>query len=140
MSYTIKDVSDRLKLSPYAIWFYDKKGLLPFVLRNHAGNREFTESDINMMQTICCLKDTGMQIKNIKQYIDLCMKGTDTIALRGEILSDHKKEIHRQMEKLNENLNLLNAKIEVYESPDAEEIIGERLQRAAEEKRVAVLK
>ena len=69
MNYSINDVAVRFKLSVHTIRFYDKKGLLPFVLRNQKGNRVFTESDLNMIQTICCLKDTGMLIRDIKKYI-----------------------------------------------------------------------
>jgi len=67
-----------LGLSIYTIRFYDKEGLLPFVSRNKSGNREFTESDLNLFKMICCLKKTGVQIKDIKKYIDLCMKGAGT--------------------------------------------------------------
>jgi len=80
--YTIKDISKILGLSIYTIRFYDKQGLLPFVSRNKSGNRAFTESDLDLFKMICCLKKTGMQIKDIKKYIDLCMKGASTIDLR----------------------------------------------------------
>lgn len=140
MNYTINDVAVRFHLSPHTIRFYDKKGLLPFVLRNHHRNREFTESDVSMMQTICCLKDTGMLIKDIKQYIDLCMEGTDTIERRRELLEEHKKDILGQIKMLEENLDLLDLKLEAYRSPDAVKIIGTRLQKAAKEKRASGLK
>ena len=93
-----------------------------------------------MIQTICCLKDTGMPIRDIKKYIDLCMKGTETIALRNELLNKHKKEILKQIDMLKDNLSLLNLKIEAYESSNAVEIITERLKKAAEEKRISNLK
>ena len=77
LTYTIKDVAKIFGLSIYTIRFYDKEGLLPFVSRNKSGNRVFTESDVNLIKTICCLKNTGMQIKDIKKYIDFCMEGTE---------------------------------------------------------------
>ena len=140
MNYSINDVAVRFKLSVHTIRFYDKKGLLPFVLRNQKGNRVFTESDLSMIQTICCLKDTGMSIRDIKKYIDLCMKGTETITLRNELLNKHKKEILKQIDMLKDNLSLLNLKIEAYESSNAVEIITERLKKAAEEKLISNIK
>jgi DNA-binding transcriptional MerR regulator len=119
----------------YTIRFYDKEGLLPFVSRNKSGNREFTESDINLFKVICCLKNTGMQIKDIKKYIDLCMEGTDTIEVREKLLMEHRKEIIKQMDTLKENLGLIDFKIEIYKSPDAVEIINEQLKKASDEKR-----
>ncbi|MFL0196290.1 MerR family transcriptional regulator [Clostridium sp. WILCCON 0269] len=135
MTYSIKDVSQILGLSIYTIRFYDKKGLLPFVSRNKSGNREFTESDLNLFKVICCLKNSGMQIKDIKKYIDFCMEGASTIDARKKILLEHRKEIMQQMEELNKNLEIVDFKIEIYESPNAIEIINEQRKQAYEEKR-----
>lgn len=122
-------------ISIYTIRFYDKEGLLPFVLRNKAGNRVFTESDVGLFRTICCLKDTGMQIKDIKKYIDLCMEGTDTIDLRKKLLLEHQEVIMSQINALNKNLDYIRWKIEKYGSADAFEIITEERRMVYEEKR-----
>ena len=135
MTYTIKDISKILGLPIYTIRFYDKMGLLPFVSRNKSGNREFTESDLGLFKIICCLKNTGMQIKDIKKYIDLCMEGSGTIDLRKELLLKHQKEIINQIDALNENLDLIHLKIEMYESPNAIEIINQQRKKSSDEKR-----
>ena len=135
MSYTINQVATMFDISAYTIRFYDKEGLLPFVSRNKSGNREFTESDLNLFKIIYCLKNTGMQIKDIKKYIDLCMEGTDTINVRQKLLTEHRNEIMKQMEGLKENLSLIDAKIEIYKSPDAVKIVNEQLKKAYNEKR-----
>lgn len=135
MIYTINEVANIFGISAYTIRFYDKEGLLPFVARNKSGNREFTESDVNFFKIICCLKNTGMQIKDIKKYIDLCMEGTDTIDVRKKLLMEHRKEIIKQMGILKENLGLIDSKIEIYKSPDAVEIVNEQSKKASDEKR-----
>jgi len=132
--YAIKDVAKILGLSIYTIRFYDKEGLLPFVLRNKSGNRVFTESDLSQFRTICCLKNTGMQIKDIKKYIDLCMEGASTIDLRKKLFLEHQEVIINQIKALNENLNLIRSKIEKYESPNAVEIINEQRRKVHDEK------
>ena len=134
MIYAIKDVAKILGLSIYTIRFYDKEGLLPFVLRNKSGNRVFTESDLSQFRTICCLKNTGMQIKDIKKYIDLCMEGASTIDLRKKLFLEHQEVIINQIKALNENLNLIRSKIEKYESPNAVEIINEQRRKVHDEK------
>lgn len=134
MTYTIKDVAKILGLSIYTIRFYDKEGLLPFVSRNKSGNREFTESDLNLFKMICCLKKTGMQIKDIKKYIDFCMEGVGTIDLRKKLLLEHQKIIINQIDSLNENLDLIHLKIAMYESPNAVEIINEQRKKSSDEK------
>ncbi len=134
MSFTINDIAKQFKLSPHTIRFYDKEGLLPFVSRNKSGNREFTESDLNLFRLICCLKNTGMSIKGIKKYIDLVMEGSDTIVQRYRLLKDHRSEIIKQMEALQDNLSLIDSKIETYRSPEAAKIIKEKLGMVSEEK------
>jgi len=134
MTYTVKDVAKLFGLSIFTIHFYDKEGLLPFVSRNKSGNREFTESNLNMIQTICCLKNTGMQIKDIKKYIDFCMEGTGTIDSRQKLLSAHRKEIIAHIDALNENLKLIDSKIKIYDSPNAVEIINKKIEKVIDEK------
>lgn len=91
-TYSIKEVADYFHLPISTIHYYDKKGLLPFVSKNEAGYRVFSESDFGFIKTICCLKNTGMPIKDIRTYIDLCMQGTASIQQRRELLQQHKKK------------------------------------------------
>lgn len=134
-TYSIKDVADYFDLSISTIRFYDKKGLLPFVSKNEAGYRVFTESDMNFIYTICCLKDTGMPIKKIKLYIDLCMAGPSTINQRKTILSEHKKQVLIQQKKLQENLKEIDKKIKRYDSKEAITTINAQIQYVAQEKK-----
>ena len=135
MIYSIKDISEIFGISIYTIRFYDKEGLLPFVTRNKSGKRVFTESNVKMIQTLCCLKNTGMQIKDIKKYIDLCMEGVVTIDSRKKLLFEHRKEVVAHINALNENLNLIDSKIKIYDSPNAVEIINEKIRYFNDEQR-----
>lgn len=135
MTYTIKDVSEITGLSIFTLRFYDKEGLLPFVSRNKSGIRVFTESDISQIKTICCLKNTGMQIKDIKKYIDFSMEGAVSIDARKKLFMEHRNEIISQINALTENLKLIDSKLEVYTSPNAAKIINEQIKRVNEEKR-----
>lgn len=134
MIYTIKDVSKISGLSIFTIRFYNKVGLLPFVLKNNSGIRVFTESDVNLIQMICCLKNTGMKIKDIKKYIDMCMEGTDTIDSRKKMLLEHRKEILANIDALNDNLKLIDSKIESYDSRNAAQIVNAQLKKLNDEK------
>jgi DNA-binding transcriptional MerR regulator len=121
---------------PYLlIILYDKESLLPFVSRNKAGIRVFTASDLLLIQTICYLKNTGMQIKDIREYIHFCMEGASTIDSRKKLLTEHRKEIIAQINALHENLKLIDSKIQIYASPNATEIINEQIWFVDEEKR-----
>lgn len=82
MTYTIKEAAEQSGLSVYTLRFYDKAGLLPFVARNPAGYRVFTDGDLNLLHTIQCLKNTGMKINDIRTYITLVMQGVGSVDSR----------------------------------------------------------
>lgn len=114
--YTINEVAEKCDLSVHTIRYYDKEGLLPFITRDKSGNREFSEQSLELIRLICCLKNTGMPIKEIKQYIDLLMEGDPTSEMRRRMLADHRKEVVRQINDLKKNLNLIDLKISRYDS------------------------
>ena len=114
--HTINEVANICNVSPYTIRFYDKEGLLPFISRNSTGNRQFSDSDLNVIKLICCLKNTGMQVKEIKKYIDLAMQGAETTVQRKQIMIDHRKEVISQIDNLKKNLNIIDLKIALYDS------------------------
>jgi DNA-binding transcriptional MerR regulator len=114
--YSINDVAEICDLSAYTIRFYDKEGLLPFITRNNTGNRQFSENDLEMIKLICCLKNSGMQIKDIKKYIDLFMVGDSTASMRKQMMIDHRKSVIKQISDLKKQQSIIELKIAFYDS------------------------
>lgn len=114
--YSINEIAKLCDLSVYTIRFYDKEGLLPFVTRSKAGNRQFSENDLDMIKLICCLKNSGMAIKDIKRYIDLFMEGDSTAPCRKQMMIDHRKSILSQIGDLKKQLSIIELKIAFYDS------------------------
>lgn len=115
MGYSIAEVSEKTHLTPHTLRYYEKEGLLPFVDRSSSGNRDFKEKDLEWLELICCLKNTGMPIKKIKEYISLCLKGDSTIDIRREIFLKHREDVLNQMAELEKNLEKINCKINYYD-------------------------
>lgn len=120
MTYTINEVAVKFGLSAHTIRYYDKEGILPFVRRNKAGNRQFDEVDVDWIRLVCCLKNTGMALKDIKAYSDLARKGSDTGAARKKMLQQHRKNVLQQINQLQQDLKLIDAKINFYDDPENE--------------------
>ena len=116
MRYSIAEVAERTRLTPHTLRYYEKEGLLPFVDRSDTGNRVFKEKDLEWLELICCLKNTGMSIKQIKEVIALSLKGDDTLEIRREIFIRHRAEVLSQIEELHKNLDKINCKINYYDS------------------------
>lgn len=128
MDYTIKEASELTGLSIHTLRFYDKSGLLPMVGRTETGNRIFTDSDIEWIQTICCLKDTGMPLKEIKYYIDLFMKGTSTLSERRQIFIDHRVALMKKIAELEKNLEIVEHRIQFYDEACAVYAMRDQLE------------
>lgn len=110
MIYTIGEMAKKLGVAPSTLRYYDKEGLLPFVERSKSGIRVFKDSDYAWLQIIECLKKTGMQLKNIKLFIEMAMQGDATIELRLSLIIKQKEAIQKQIAELEETLRMLEFK------------------------------
>jgi len=90
--------------------YYDKEGFLPFVDRNAAGRRRFKDNDFNFLEVIVCLKEAGVPVKQIGDFIDLCMTGDTTLQARYDFLDDHEAELEAKMARLQHTLDFLRWK------------------------------
>lgn len=114
MAYTIKQAAERTGLTEHTIRYYDREGLLPLLKRTDSGIRSFSDTDLDWLGLICCLKNSGMPIETIKQFMSLCLQGERTVEERREILLKHKENILVQMEQLKKGLSTVNYKLEHY--------------------------
>lgn len=85
MVYTVGEMAKKLDVPASTLRYYDKEGLLPFVERSSGGIRMFQESDFEWLQVIGCMKKAGMSIRDIRQYIELALRGDDTIDTRQDV-------------------------------------------------------
>ena len=115
MGYTIKQVAERLDLTAYTLRYYEKEGLLPFIERNDNGNRIFNDNDVEWVMLICCLRDTGMSVAEIKRYVDLCLEGDRTIETRRQIILQHKRVVEEKIGQMNDYLARINKKLGCYD-------------------------
>ena len=116
MYYTIKQVSKRMNLPPYTLRYYEKEGLLPSIRRSEGGVRHFSEEDLDWIGLICCLKSTGMPIKQIREFVDLSRQGDETLKQRCEMLLEHKKDVERHIKAMQIQLQKVTKKIECFSS------------------------
>ena len=109
MSYTISEAAQKTGLPPSTIRFYDKEGLLPNIKRKN-GIRVFEDMDLRLMGLLTCLKNTGMPIKRIRDYVELTSKGDETLQERYEIIKAQRQFVLDQIEQLQYYLEELDFK------------------------------
>lgn len=116
MVYTISEMANLLGVAPSTLRYYDKEGLLPFMERSGGGMRVFTDKDYEILKIIHCLKASGMQIRDIREFIRLVSLGDESIDARLELFRKRRLEVEKQMAELRETLDVVNFKCWYYET------------------------
>ena len=119
MTYTVGEMAKLLEVPASTLRYYDKEGLLPFVERSTGGIRIFRDSDVEWLRVIGCMKKAGMSLKDIRRYIELAMKGDDTIDARLELFRHQREVLQQQMEELQHTMDMVNYKCWYYETAKA---------------------
>ena len=114
MTYTIKQVADRMGVKVSTLRYYDKEGLLPFIEKNKNGIRIFKDEDLRNLDIIFCMKSSGMPIKDIKRYMDMCLEGDSTLEDRLDIFLKRQEVVKSQMDELNKIMEVIEQKILYY--------------------------
>lgn len=107
MQYTVGEMAKRLGVAPSTLRYYDKEGLLPFVERSASGIRVFKDADFEWLQVIGCLKKTGMQLKDIRAFVELAMQGDQTVGQRLELIVKRREAVQAQIAELEDTLRTL---------------------------------
>jgi DNA-binding transcriptional MerR regulator len=116
MFYSIGEVSNKLNIPTSTLRYYDREGLLSNIKRSNGGTRVFSDVEIATLKVVECLKATGMQIKDIKQFIDWCNEGEKTLQKRRDMFHERRAIVEQQMEELQKTLQVIQYKCWYYET------------------------
>ena len=112
----IAEVSEKYGLSLDTLRYYERIGLIPTVTRTPNGIREYGETDTKRVEFIKCMRNAGLPIEVLIDYVGLVQQGDSTIEARKEILKEQRILLAEKMHELQKTLDLLDYKISVYEN------------------------
>ena len=112
--YTIGQVSKMFGLPVSTLRYYDKEGLFPKLERSN-GIRRFGERELEALRVIECLKKSGMEIKDIRQFMEWCAQGSSTYPLRRAMFIRQKESVEAEIARMNRVLDMLSFKCWYYE-------------------------
>ena len=112
---TISEVSQKYALPADTLRYYEKVGLIPPVNRKESGVRDYTETDCGWVEFIKCMRGAGLSIETLIEYVSLFRRGNRTLQKRKQLLIKERDALQRRVEQMQQTLNRLNHKIEVYE-------------------------
>ncbi|MFH5181239.1 MerR family transcriptional regulator [Paenibacillus sp. TAB 01] len=115
---TIQHMSELTGLSVHTLRYYEKIGLLEGISRNGSGYREYSESDLLWVEFLIRLRETGMPIREMKEFSILRAQGEATVTPRRQLLEQHQAKVLEQIEALQQNLTHISSKIAHYKEQE----------------------
>lgn len=94
--------------------YYDKEGLFPSIKRE-SNIRKFDDSELETLRIIDCLKKSGMEIKDIRRYMELCSKGNSTYPERKALFDKQRESVENEIKRLEKTLDMLKFKCWYYD-------------------------
>ena len=111
----MKEACAQTGLSYETLKFYCNQGLIPNVRRDEQNRRIFSESDIAWIRSLECLKNCGMGIREMQEYISLCLEGQSSIPHRKEILERKRLELEQELSRIRESIAYIDRKQRFYD-------------------------
>lgn len=111
----MKETCKKTGLSYDTLKYYCNEGFIPHVKRDKNNYRVFDENDIAWINSLSCLKNCDMTINEMKEYLQLCLKGEETIPERQRILEKKLKKLEHKVQKINESIDFIHWKQNFYE-------------------------
>jgi DNA-binding transcriptional MerR regulator len=115
LTYSIGEFSKIVGLSEHTLRFYEKEGLIK-VNRDDNNVRIYSDENKLWIESLLHLKNTGMSLKDMKQFAMWGHMGDETMEERLALLKNHRKKVVEKLEKLRQSLEHLDNKINFYEN------------------------
>ena len=113
--YTMKEACTQTGLPYETLKFYCNQGLVPNVKRDKNNRRIFSDKDIAWIQSLTCLKNCGLSISEMKEYLQLCLEGESSIPKRKEILKVKQDALREQMKLFQKSIDYIDWKQGFYD-------------------------
>ena len=111
--YTIGQVAEMFDLPISTLRYYDKQGLFPR-LKRESGIRKFSDNEIEALRVIECLKKSGLEIKDIKLFMNWCVEGASTYADRLDLIQKQRERVEAEIRQMRKTLDMLKYKCWYY--------------------------
>ena len=112
---TIKEVCEKYGITADTLRYYEKVGVIPTVGRTKGGKRDYSEQDIAWVENAICMRNAGLPVEMLIEYVRLFQEGDGTFRARRGLLAEAREEILGQLSKYQATLDKLNYKISRYD-------------------------
>lgn len=113
--YGMKETCQITNLSYETLKFYCNEGLVPNVKRDKNNRRIFDEKDVSWIKSLSCLKNCGMSISEMKEFLNLCLMGESSIPQRKVILARKREKLLDEIKNIEEAIAYIDWKQNFYD-------------------------
>lgn len=113
---TIKEVSLKYNISQDTLRYYERVGLIPTVARTSGGIRNYTENDLGWVENTICMRNAGVPIEALIEYVKLYQEGDETFEARRQLLQEQLDALKEQHAQIEATMKRLKYKISRYEN------------------------
>ena len=113
-AYSIGEISKMFNIPVSTLRYYDKEGLFPEITRV-SGIRKFSNNEIEALRVIECLKKSGLEIKDIKQFMKWTKLGSETFKIRKELFERQKVSVEKELRQMEKVLDMIKFKCWYYD-------------------------
>lgn len=110
---TISQVSNEVGVSADTLRYYEKMGLIPNVERKNGNIRNYSDSNLQWIKFVLCMKRTGLSIEELIKYVNLYDEERDTSVERKMILLKQRESINEKITELESVVDYLDYKLEL---------------------------
>jgi DNA-binding transcriptional MerR regulator len=111
-SLTVQQTAERTGLSEHTLRYYERAGLLEPVRRHDSSrHRRYSAADVAKIQTLACLRATGMPLDQMRRYFELAAKGATAAPELIALLEDQQVALQERLEQLRRHAEYVKHKI-----------------------------
>lgn len=114
---TIAQVSKKYGISADTLRYYERIGLIPAVPRNKIGHRDYDEEACRWVALMKYMRQAGVQIEALIEYVALFQQGDATLPARKALLIEQRAQLYQRILEMQDSLEQLDRKIAAFDQP-----------------------
>ena len=112
---TIAEVSKKYDFTPDTLRYYERIGLLTNIPRNKNGIHDYDEQSCKKIEFIKCMRNAGVEIEILIEYMTLLEQGKNTVETRKGLLEEQRAKLLEKQKNITETIERLNYKLKLYD-------------------------
>lgn len=122
---TIQEMAKRSGFSEHTLRYYERIGLLTQIPRDDSsGHRRYSPDTIGLIETLVCLRGTGMSISDTRRYLRLRERGAEAAGEQKALFAAHETALAQAMELMSRQRQYLAGKVAYWEAVEAGDTAG----------------